>query len=73
MYTLIKSVPLSKLLVMQAPVLIISLLIAETFYKLHSFLLESIAFLATWFVIDLVVSLVSNQWQSHTTSADTVS
>ena len=73
MYTLIKSVPLSKLLVMQAPVLIISLLIAETFYKFHSFLLESIAFLATWFVIDLVVSLVSNQWQSRTTSADTVS
>ena len=73
MYTLIKSVPLSKLLVMQTPVLIISLLIAETFYKLHSFLLESIAFLATWFVIDLVVSLVSNQWQSRTTSADTVS
>jgi hypothetical protein len=58
MYTLIKSVPLSKLLVMQAPVLIISLLIAETFYKFHSFLLESIAFLATWFVIDLVVSFL---------------
>jgi hypothetical protein len=73
MYTLIKSVPLNKLLVIQAPVLIVSLLIAETFYKFHSFLLESIAFLATWFVIDLVVSFVSNLWRTRTASADIAS
>jgi len=34
------------------------LLIAELFYKFHSFLLETGAFLATWFVVDLVLSSV---------------
>ncbi len=71
MYTLIKSVPLSKLLVMQAPVLIISMLIAETFYKFHSFLLESIAFLITWYVIDLIVTYVSNPLRSRYARLDT--
>jgi hypothetical protein len=71
MYTLFKSVPLREFFAMQAPVLIVSLLIANTFYKFQSFLLESLAFLATWFVIDLVVSFVSHQWQSRTAGADT--
>jgi hypothetical protein len=34
------------------------LLIAELFYKFHSFLLETGAFLATWFVVDMVLSSV---------------
>lgn len=52
MYTLIRSMPLRQLLLQQTPVLVISLLIAEMFYKFHSFLLESIAFLITWYVLD---------------------
>jgi hypothetical protein len=71
MYTLIKSVPLSKLLVMQAPVLVVSLFIAETFYKFHSFLLESIAFLITWFVLDLIVTFVAGLLQGRSASVDT--
>jgi hypothetical protein len=34
------------------------LLIAELFYKFHSFLLETGAFLATWFVVHMVLSSV---------------
>jgi hypothetical protein len=34
------------------PPLIASLIVAELFYKWHSFLLECAGFLATWFVID---------------------
>ncbi len=53
MYTLLHSMPFRQLLSQQIPALGSSLLIAELFYKFHSFLLETGAFLATWFVIDL--------------------
>ncbi len=58
MYSLIRALPLRRLLSEQAPAFGSSLLIAELFYKFHSFLLETGAFLATWFVIDLVLSSV---------------
>ena len=56
MYTLIRSMPFRHLLAQQAPALGSSILIAELFYKFHSFLLETGAFLATWFVIDSAFS-----------------
>jgi hypothetical protein len=31
--------------------LVLSLIIAELFYKFHSFTLEALAFLATWYVL----------------------
>lgn len=52
MYTLVRSLPLKQFLVAQLPVIFVSLIIAELFYKFHSFTLETIAFLATWFVLD---------------------
>ena len=58
MYTLIPALPLRRLLSEQAPAFGSSLLIAELFYKFHSFLLETGAFLATWFVVDIVLSSV---------------
>ncbi len=54
MYALLRSVPASQLAVQQLPSFVISLVIAEMFYKLGSFSLECVAFLATWFVIDFV-------------------
>jgi hypothetical protein len=36
------------------PAAAIALVIAEMFYKFHSFTLECLAFLGTWYVIDLV-------------------
>ena len=56
MYTLIRSMPFRQLLAQQAPALGSSVLIAELFYKFHSFLLETGAFLATWFAVDLAFS-----------------
>jgi hypothetical protein len=44
-----------ELLVRQAPILTSSLVIAEAFYKWHSFTLEALGFLATWAAIDAVV------------------
>lgn len=58
MYSLTRSMSLRSLLVEQLPVLLLSMIIAEVFYKFHSFTLETIAFLATWFVIDFVVQSV---------------
>lgn len=58
MYSLMRSMSLRSLLVEQVPVLLISLIIAEIFYKFHSFTLETGAFLVTWFVLDWVVQAV---------------
>ena len=58
MYTMVRAIPLRALLIEQAPALGISLLIAELFYKFHSFTLETIAFLVTWFAADGVFSFV---------------
>ena len=56
MYTLLRSVPMRTLLATQAPALGIAFVIAELFYKFHSFALECLAFLATWFVFDAVLT-----------------
>jgi hypothetical protein len=40
------------------PLFGISILIAESFFKFHSFTLELLAFLATWFILDLLLQLV---------------
>lgn len=58
MYTLITSMPVQNLLTEQLPVLALSWVIAETFYKFHSFTLETAAFLATWFVLDGIYKFI---------------
>lgn len=65
MYTLIKMMPLRQLLLEQVPALGVSLIIAEQFYKFHSFTLECVAFLGTWFVIDGGLRLLSRSWAKH--------
>lgn len=52
MYSLIHAYPLRTVLLEHMPSLLIAFIIAETFYKLHSFTLECLAFLATWYVLD---------------------
>lgn len=60
MYSLIRSLRTGRLLAMQIVSLVGSLTIAELFYKFHSFILESLAFLVTWFILDLLIqTLVS--------------
>ncbi len=41
--------------VTRMPTLIAAFLIAELFYKFHSFMLETGGFLLTWLVLDLIV------------------
>ena len=56
MFTIIRRSHWKDLLAIQGPSLIGALVIAELFYKFHSFLLETAAFLATWFVLDAAIS-----------------
>ena len=59
MFQLLKTVPVPELLARQLPVFLLSFVIAELFYKFHSFTLEAGAFLVTWFVLDWLYSLVA--------------
>ncbi len=40
----------------EVPALLVSLAVAEFLYKFHSFVLECIAFLATWLVLSYALS-----------------
>lgn len=57
MYSFTRQLPLPQMLLQQLPMLTVSIVIAEVFYKFHSFTLECLAFLATWYVIDLCFQL----------------
>lgn len=58
MLTFLRNLTVRSLLVAEAPSLAISIVIAELFYKFHSFTLECIAFLATWAVVGLISNAV---------------
>ena len=59
MFTLLSRLPIRELLYRQAPTLLAALVIAEMFYKWHSFLLEAAGFLVTWFVLDAVAGVIA--------------
>jgi hypothetical protein len=50
LYAIIHSLPRPAMFA-QGTGLVLSLVIAELFYKFHSFTLEALAFLATWYVL----------------------
>lgn len=58
MYTLLRLLPERRLACEQVPALAGAWVIAELFFKFHSFTLECAAFLATWFVFDALVQKV---------------
>lgn len=53
MHLMIKSHGVKQTLIQEAPTGIAALAIAELFYKFHSFLLEGLAFLATWYALSV--------------------
>ncbi|WP_395373520.1 hypothetical protein [Marinicella sp. W31] len=60
MFTFLRSLSARRLLTEQGPVLAISWLIAEFFYKFHSFSLECGAFMATWFALDATTQIATS-------------
>ena len=55
MFQFLRSIAASDLFLRQLPVFVLALLIADRWYKFHSFLLETAGFLATWFALDALV------------------
>jgi hypothetical protein len=58
MYNLILSLSNRYVALQQVITFAIAFGIASTFYIFHSFALETLAFLATWFVLDMIATLV---------------
>ena len=64
MYTLLKSISWKRVGTEQIPALGGAWLIAETFYKFHSFTLECAAFLATWGLFDFLIQTAAGRFRS---------
>lgn len=72
MFSLLRILTIRQLASEQLPALAGSWLIAEFFYKFHSFSLECLAFLATWAVFDAAVQFFKKAFQqSHSSDAST--
>ncbi len=61
MFRLLTGISGGELFMRQLPVFLCAFIIAELFYKFHSFTLECGAFLATWFALDAIVHLVTGR------------
>ena len=59
MYLLTRSRGL-RLAAQESPAAISALFVAETFYRFHSFTLECLAFLATWYVCSWLLHMAWN-------------
>ena len=55
MYTLVRTLAWNRILAEQLASLSLAWLVAELFYKFHSFSLECAAFLLTWYGLDAAV------------------
>ena len=60
MYEIIRRLTARQLAFEQLPLLLVALGIAEVFYKFHSFLLETGAFLLTWLVLGALHAAVQS-------------
>ena len=60
MYSLIHALP-RPTMIAQGTALVLSLVIAELLYKFHSFTLEAVAFLATWYVLGAIAERLRPQ------------
>lgn len=58
MYSLLANISRAELFKRQLPIFLVALVLAELFYKFHSFVLECGAFLATWYVLDAATGFV---------------
>jgi hypothetical protein len=64
MYDLIRRLSLTQLTREQLPLLMTALVIADLFYKFHSFLLETGAFLLTWYALGGLYSAVKSGFKA---------
>jgi len=67
MFTLFRLLPFRRILSEQIPAVAVAWLIAELFYKFHSFTLECAAFLGTWFVLDMTIQFFRQAFKRSST------
>lgn len=58
MYQFLTSLSGQELAIRQVPAFTVSFIVAALFYRFHSFALECLAFLVTWFVVDAFIEVV---------------
>ena len=61
MHTLLIRASACELISRVVPTGVVSLVIAEMFYKFHSFTLEAVAFLGTWYVLEYLARAVTGR------------
>ena len=71
MFELLRSSTLRQLLSRQLPGLVVSLAIAELFYKFGSFALECLAFLVTLLVLDSIFAFVGGRYSKRRAHSET--
>ncbi|AZV77715.1 hypothetical protein EBB79_07305 [Parasedimentitalea marina] len=62
MYHAIRSQEVKKVISVEGPSLLIAIVVASTFYKFGSFLLELLVFLPTWFVLSFAISTLGRKF-----------
>lgn len=67
MFSLVKNLGVQVALKQEAVPFVVAFLIAEFLFKFKSFTLECLAFLATWFVLSFVQSLIFRAWPGQCT------
>jgi hypothetical protein len=70
MYSLVRILPWARLLREQVPAFGLAFVVAEVFYKFHSFTLETLAFLATWAAIDALIQAARHLAGAHDPTVD---
>ena len=65
MHSLIRSQGLRSTVAQEIAPMISALVVAEVFYKFHSFLLETGAFLATWWLLSWLWSVAQAPRRTH--------
>ena len=66
MYSLTSRLPTRELLLRHAPTLAGALVITEMFYKWHSFVLEAVGCVLTWYMLDLTRSFIGGALKRRT-------
>jgi hypothetical protein len=69
MFSLVKDLGIQVALKQEAVPFVVAFVVAEFLYKFKSFTLECLAFLATWFVLSFLQSLVLGPRDRRTGSA----
>ena len=61
MFSLIRKERLRRLFLDEGPALVVALAASEMFFKFHSFVFESVAFLAVWYLLGAATWMVKSK------------